>query len=130
MMLTSMGFTEEHAAFALGKCDGNLERAADFLFSHAGGIDALIATNASEGANSADDAYSGIEATNDGSGKYALKAIVSHLGKNTGCGHYVCHVKKMVDGQPTWVLCNDAKIAMSASPPFELGYLYLFERKD
>lgn len=136
MMLASMGFSEAHASFALGKCDWNLERAADFLFSHTGELDALIAAEASGGGsdagNASDDKFSAIENANDGSGKYALRAIVSHLGKNTGCGHYVCHVKKSIDGisEPRWVLCNDAKIAESANPPFDLGYLYLFERQD
>ena len=35
----------------------------------------------------------------DGEGKYTLKAVISHMGKNTEHGHYVCHVKK--EGQ--WV---------------------------
>ena len=42
----------------------------------------------------------------DGPGKYELHAIVSHIGKNTGSGHYVCHIKK--DG--AWVIFNDLKV--------------------
>ena len=34
MMLTSMGFTDKQATRALRKCDGNLERAAEFVMSH------------------------------------------------------------------------------------------------
>lgn len=34
MMLTSMGFDEKKATRALRKCDGNLERAADFAMTH------------------------------------------------------------------------------------------------
>ena len=34
MMLTSMGFTDKAATRALRKCDGNLERAADFAMNH------------------------------------------------------------------------------------------------
>ena len=34
MMLTSMGFTDAQATRALRKCDGNLERAADWVMSH------------------------------------------------------------------------------------------------
>ena len=34
MMLTSMGFTDQQATRALRKCDGNLERAADWVMSH------------------------------------------------------------------------------------------------
>lgn len=34
MMITSMGFTEKQAARALRKCDNNIERAMDWIFSH------------------------------------------------------------------------------------------------
>lgn len=64
------------------------------------------------------------EAVLDGPGEYELLGIISHMGKNTMCGHYVCHVKK--DGR--WVIFNDEKVAASAHPPLDLGYLYLFKR--
>jgi len=51
---------------------------------------------------------------------------VSHMGANTACGHYVCHLRK--DGQ--WAIFNDEKVAVSENPPKELGYLYLFRRED
>jgi ubiquitin carboxyl-terminal hydrolase 5/13 len=31
----------------------------------------------------------------DGPGHYKLLGIVSHMGSNTACGHYVAHVKKV-----------------------------------
>ena len=34
MMIVSMGFTEQQATRGLRKCDGNLERAMDFIMSH------------------------------------------------------------------------------------------------
>jgi len=34
MMITSMGFTDKQGTRALRKCDGNLERAVDFVMSH------------------------------------------------------------------------------------------------
>ncbi len=34
MMIESMGFSAEQAKRALRKCDGNLERAMDWIFSH------------------------------------------------------------------------------------------------
>ena len=39
-------------------------------------------------------------------GKYRLLGIISHMGRNTECGHYVAHIKK--DGR--WVLFNDEKV--------------------
>merc|ERR1712194_396207 len=42
MMLSSMGFSEPHAAAALKSCSNNTERAADWLFSHADDLDAAV----------------------------------------------------------------------------------------
>lgn len=36
MMLTSMGFSDAEATRALRKCEGNLERAADWVMCHMG----------------------------------------------------------------------------------------------
>ncbi len=30
----------------------------------------------------------------DGPGSYELVGFISHMGRNTACGHYVCHIKK------------------------------------
>ena len=51
---------------------------------------------------------------------------VSHIGKNTGSGHYVAHIKR--DGK--WVIYNDEKVALSENPPLQHAYLYLFQRTD
>lgn len=44
----------------------------------------------------------------DGEGKYTLMAVVSHMGKSTDHGHYVCHIRKGED----WVLFNDEKVRL------------------
>ena len=55
--------------------------------------------------------------------------FISHVRKNTSCGHYVCHIKKeQADGG--WVIFNDEKVAKSETPPIDLGYLYLYRRND
>ena len=41
--LTAMGFSEEAASAALVACNGSLERAADWLFSHMDDLDAAVA---------------------------------------------------------------------------------------
>lgn len=46
------------------------------------------------------------------------------MGTSTNVGHYVCHIKK----DERWVIFNDEKVALSETPPFELGYLYLYRR--
>lgn len=57
---------------------------------------------------------------------YRLKAFVSHMGTSAQTGHYISHIKK--DGR--WVIFNDRKVALSAKPPRELAYLYLYEATD
>jgi len=52
-----------------------------------------------------------------GVGKYTLMAIISHIGKNTEHGHYVCHIQK--EGQ--WVLYNDEKVRLA-----NIGDLIIF----
>jgi ubiquitin carboxyl-terminal hydrolase 5/13 len=55
-----------------------------------------------------------------------LELRISHIGKNTGSGHYVAHIKR--DGK--WVIYNDEKVALSENPPLQHAYLYLFQRTD
>ncbi|KAA0157782.1 hypothetical protein FNF28_06491 [Cafeteria roenbergensis] len=114
--ICAMGFEPAQAKRALRATDLDPERAVEWLFSHAGDED-----------NSPEQAPVTMEwAGRDGDGKYELFGIISHLGKNTGGGHYVAHVKK----NGTWCIFNDRKVALSHSPPFGLGYLYFFRRLD
>ena len=133
-MLCAMGFSEKHAEAALTACNGSLERAADWLFSHADNLDAACdeamgaGRGGTGGTDGGDASASGGDAPRvfDGEGKYTLFAIVSHIGSNTNSGHYVAHIRK--DGR--WVLFNDEKVAASSSPPLDLGYIYFFKRDD
>lgn len=127
-MLSAMGFSAEQASVSLKATDGNLERAADWLFSHVGDMDAAIAAekdkqNGTTANGSAPAAASG--ASRDGPGVYELVGFASHMGSNTGCGHYVAHVKK----EGRFVLFNDDKVAVSQQPPLDLGFIYLYRRK-
>ena len=124
MMLTSMGFSDAHAAAALKACGGNIERAADWLFSHADDLDAAVAAVDGGGGGGGEGGGAAPVPALDGRGEYELFGVVSHMGSNTMCGHYVAHVK--IDGQ--WCIFNDRKVAKSANPPLELGYLYFYRR--
>lgn len=127
-MLMPMGFTEYQVRAALKECNGNIERAADWLFSRTDNLDEECARamgDAAEQTQCTDGATAKNE-PDDGRGHYELFAMVSHMGANTSCGHYVCHVKK--DGQ--WVLYNDRKVAASKEPPRSRAYMYFFRRKD
>ncbi|CAG0915767.1 unnamed protein product [Notodromas monacha] len=108
MMLTSMGFTDDQAKLALKSTNNNLERAADWIFSHRDELEALVAAAKGEAAK----------------GHYKLVAFISHMGSSAFVGHYVCHIFK----EGRWVIFNDEKVAVSEHPPKDLGYLYLYER--
>lgn len=98
-MLTSMGFTEAQATAALRACQGSVERAADWLFSHVDDLDSAVASvgaAAAAGDASMQDAQAAAPVgLDDGEGEYELVGFISHMGTNTACGHYVCHLKKV-----------------------------------
>ena len=113
-MLMSMGFNRDQAAKALRMTENNLERAADWIFSHAAEMDEMETEEAQD---------TGPQCP-DGDGKYQLIALISHMGTSTSCGHYVCHILK----EGRWVIYNDRKVAISENPPKNLAYLYLYKR--
>lgn len=120
-------FTADQVRAALKECNGAAERAADWLFSHMDDLDGAIAQLQSTSNNSTADTSSDAAAPlEDGEGKYRLVGLVSHIGKNTGSGHYVAHLKK----DDKWVIFNDEKVALSENPPTPHAYLYLFQRMD
>lgn len=114
-MVMALGFTREQALRALQATGNNLERAADWVFSHAGELDAMETEQSQPPEQPQYD---------DGPGKYRLIAFISHMGTSTMCGHYVCHIRK----EGRWVIYNDNKVAVSVAPPKELAYLYLYKR--
>ena len=107
--LVCMGFTEQQAAKALIATNNDVERAMDWLFSRQG---------------QPDDESTPTEPIQDGTGKYELVGVVSHLGNSTSVGHYVCHLK--IENE--WIIFNDEKVAKSKQPPLDYGYLYLYAR--
>jgi ubiquitin carboxyl-terminal hydrolase 5/13 len=132
-MLGAMGFGERQATAAMRATGGSIERAADWLFSHSDDIERAVAAELGElGEETAPTAAGngagagGGESGDDGRGVYDLVGFVSHMGSNTSCGHYVCHIKK----EGRWVLHNDRKVAASEATPLDLGYIYFFRRRD
>lgn len=119
-MISAMGFTRSQAVRALKATENNIERAADWIFSHQDELDAPEegAAVAAAPQASAEPQY------RDGSSKYQLVAFISHMGTSTMVGHYVCHILR----EGRWVIYNDEKVALSENPPKELGYLYLYKR--
>uniref|UniRef100_A0A7R9Y9N6 Ubiquitin carboxyl-terminal hydrolase n=1 Tax=Pinguiococcus pyrenoidosus TaxID=172671 RepID=A0A7R9Y9N6_9STRA len=122
-MLTGFGFTEEQVTAALIATSGDAERAGDWLFSHSNLDEAVAAVlSPSEAPAASGSAEPEVE---DGPGQYKLVGFLSHIGKNTSCGHYVAHIEKKGE----WIIFDDQKVAKSQNTPFKHGYLYLYRRK-
>lgn len=144
-------FTADQVRAAVKHCSGAADRAADWLFSHMvsmkqnkasllssksnfssrylslqDDLDGAIANLDNSGAAASQPSSKPTTPLEDGDGKYDLVGIISHIGKNTGSGHYVAHLKK--DGR--WVIFNDEKVALSENPPIRHAYMYLFQRSD
>ncbi|CAI2296626.1 unnamed protein product [Caenorhabditis sp. 36 PRJEB53466] len=120
--IVEMGFSEHQAKYALRQVT-NVADAVEWLF---GNMDQIPEEAPAEMAppppptvaRNPDKVY------RDGSGRYKLIGMISHMGSRPDCGHYVAHVYK--DGR--WVLFNDEKVAISQEPPLKLAYQYLYER--
>ena len=127
VMLMSMGFGRQHVEAALGSTGGDMERAADWLFSRSPEeMDAAVAAAARGAGSEAAPQAGGASVLDAGcGGRYTLMAIVSHIGRNTDHGHYVCHALK-----DQWALFNDDKVAASEAPPLDCGFMYLYRRDD
>ena len=129
-LVESLGcFTSDQVRAALKETSGAADRAADWLFSHMDDLDGAIAAldiKNSDASGSSSKGPTTAAPLEDGKGEYSMIGMISHIGKNTGSGHYVAHLKK--DGK--WVIFNDEKVALSSQPPIEHAYLYLYQRKD
>lgn len=138
-MVKGMGFTREQAVKALKATDNNLERAADWIFSHQAELDALEVEDESRHSE---------EIFRDGSHRtffvirnniytlvwkfynrifiileYKLVGFISHMGTSTMVGHYVCHLLK--DDQ--WVIYNDDKVCIKSTEYFINLIMYLYK---
>ncbi|XP_038672538.1 ubiquitin carboxyl-terminal hydrolase 13 [Scyliorhinus canicula] len=126
-IITSMGFPRNQAIHALKATNNNLERALDWIFTHADNEDenetALDVDTQSHIITNAEAEPAGPR-IKDGPGRYELFAFISHMGPSTMSGHYVCHIKK----EGRWVIYNDHKVCASAKPPKDLGYIYFYQR--
>lgn len=126
-LVESLGcFTFDQVRAALKHTNGAADRAADWLFSHMDDLDGALASLVpNESSTTCSDSGKMIP-LDDGEGKYTMIGMISHIGKNTGSGHYVAHMKR----DEKWVIFNDEKVAISESPPLAHAYLYLYQRKD
>ncbi|KAI9343245.1 hypothetical protein BDR26DRAFT_858775 [Obelidium mucronatum] len=112
--LMDMGFTLAQAKKAMSQTGNDMERAVDWLFSHAGD-DMAIDEAAPASSSSSEDASSA-------SPRYQLIGFISHRGTSAHCGHYVAHVKK----GDQWVLFNDNKVAEVPDVEKAIGEAYIY----
>ncbi|XP_067851407.1 ubiquitin carboxyl-terminal hydrolase 13 [Heptranchias perlo] len=126
-IITSMGFPRNQAIHALKATNNNLERALDWIFTHA---DSEDESEAASDVDTQSDVNTNAEAEpagpriKDGPGRYELFSFISHVGTSTMSGHYVCHIKK----EGRWVIYNDHKVCASEKPPKDVGYIYFYQR--
>lgn len=121
-ILISMGFTKMQAEGSLEICDNNLERAMDYLFYHPD----EDFSNSKQEKKVPTKKVSISEYNKDNASIYDLYSFITHLGKNTSHGHYVCHMKK--GGE--WIYYNDVRVNKIDEPPVHKGYIYLFKNKS
>jgi len=111
VMLVELGISRAKAIAALKATQNNVDRAVEWAFSHTDEEDSPMEVETSAHIDSA-------------KGRYELFALISHIGANTGSGHYVCHIKK----HGKWIFYNDSKVAESSDPPRQMAYLYFYKR--
>lgn len=118
--LEAMGFDTARCKYALRQCGNSAERAVEWLFSHA--EEDLPAEGAAAAAGSAAAAEPEdpvmIDAAPAG---YELFAFITHMGRSTGSGHYIAHVRK----QGRWLQFNDHKVSFATQPMRAAAYAYL-----
>jgi len=124
MMITSMGLTEKQARRGLRKCNNDVERAMDFIFSHMDDPDSEDEMQVDQVSQSAEETKNAFDNTSPKSGVYALQSFVTHLGTSIHSGHFVAHIKK----EGKWIYYNDSKVAITTEPPIGKGYIYFFRK--
>ena len=53
---------------------------------------------------------------------YNMYGFITHLGKNTDHGHYICYIRQ--EGNK-WTYFNDSKVTLWEEPPIKKGYIFL-----
>eukprot|EP00750_Incisomonas_marina_P007091 INCI14764.6.p1 GENE.INCI14764.6~~INCI14764.6.p1 ORF type:complete len:961 (-),score=193.48 INCI14764.6:128-3010(-) len=105
--LVGMGLPRHHSIKALKECNNDTERAVEWAFAHPVEPEesektSASAESASVGEKPADSEGGAVAAGSAGepgaavSTKYQLRAVITHLGRNSSSGHYVCHLRSEV----------------------------------
>ncbi|KAL2132191.1 hypothetical protein VTI74DRAFT_4106 [Chaetomium olivicolor] len=126
-MLESMGLGGPRAVKALKECDGNVERAIEWLFSHPDdqGDTEEGAEADGEASKAAGEAGSSALPAN-----FQIQSIVCHKGTSIHTGHYVAFIRKKLGDETSWVLFNDEKVVkvVDVEEMKKFAYVYFFKR--
>lgn len=123
--LMEMGFTDLQSKKALLESSFNVERAIEWVFSN---CDMPITEDDVVIANDSSNSTRPIVNPNQSS-SFELFGVISHKGSSTQCGHYVCHLQKIVKEQGRqWVLFNDNRVVKAPNFETDFGYLYFFRQ--
>lgn len=124
--LGDMGISAPQARKALRECNGDVNRALDWVFSHPD----------DQGDFSEDAPASGTEpkalpGSEQLPAKFELQSIVCHKGASIHAGHYVAFIRKAIpatDGDKHWILFNDEKVveAVDVDEMKKFAYIYFF----
>ncbi|KIX06096.1 uncharacterized protein Z518_04070 [Rhinocladiella mackenziei CBS 650.93] len=124
--LGEMGIGAPQARKALRECNGDVNRALDWVFSHPDdqgdfGEDAPAASTQSRS----------LPGSGQLPAKFELQSIVCHKGASIHTGHYVAFTRKQVPGdgeERQWVLFNDEKVvkAVDVDEMKKFAYIYFF----
>ena len=134
--LLEMGMERKKSIAALKKAKGNIEEAVKLIFS-----DPILGEEEEENKKEEEnknekkednnpkkeekmDVEEEDKNINENNGSiYNMYGFITHLGKNTEHGHYVCHIRK--EGKD-WIYFNDNKVTLWEQPPIKKGYIYFY----
>ena len=132
--LLNMGFDRKKSIAALRKANGDVDNAINFIFNEPNlGEEENQNENNEDNKMDLDENEDKIEEEkedekkiiNEGKGSlYNMYGFITHLGKNTEHGHYVCHLRQ--EGNK-WTYFNDNKVTLWEDPPIRKGYIYFYK---
>jgi len=125
--LGAMGIGAPQARKALKECNGDVNRALDWVFSHSddqGDFGGDVPSEASS--------VKALPGSLETPAIFELESIACHKGASIHAGHYVAFVRKEVPGEKSrqWVLFNDEKVVKAADVDEmkKFAYVYFFRR--
>jgi ubiquitin carboxyl-terminal hydrolase 5/13 len=134
--LINMGFERKKCIAALRKSEGNIDNAINLIFSDPNlgegddqnqnppNLDNKMDVEEKKAEEKKEEEEEE-KIINEGNGSfYNMYGFITHLGKNTDQGHYVCHLRQ--EGNK-WTYFNDNKVTLWEGPPIQKGYIYFYE---